>query len=515
MASTETSDEKPEPAEAAEAPARLPTAAITITVMITTIMQALDMTIANVALPHMQGSMSATLEQISWVLTSYVVAAAVCMPLTGYLAARLGRRRLFIWSVVAFTVTSMACGLAQNLEQIVFFRILQGATGAFLVPLSQSVLLDTYPTEKHGWAMAVWGIGVMVGPILGPSLGGYLTEFYNWRWVFFINLPFGVLALIGLFLVIKETEVDRTRRFDVLGFLLLTMAVGAFQVMLDQGESKNWFNNGEIFAMAIVAGGAFYLFLAHIFTHDHPFVNPALFKDRNFSVGLILIFITGVILLAVLALLPPFMQTLLGYPVLDVGNLLVPRGLGTMVAMMTVGRLAGKIDLRYLVVFGLLCSAWSMWDMTGFTTEATSWDIIRTGVFQGLGLGFLFVPLATITFATLPPQFRNDGTSLFSLVRSIGSSIGISVVITMLGRKTQSAHETITQSITPFNPALQIAIDKGVIEVETTTGLVALNNEITRQANMLAYLYDFWLVMLLSLVAIPLVWLLRPPARRV
>lgn len=491
-----------------------PTAAITITVMITTIMQALDMTIANVALPHMQGSMSATLEQISWVLTSYVVAAAVFMPLTGYLAARMGRRRLFIWSVIAFTLTSMACGLAQNLEQIVFFRILQGATGAFLVPLSQSVLLDSYPTEKHGWAMAVWGIGVMVGPILGPSLGGYLTEFYNWRWVFFINLPFGLLALAGLVLFIEETEVDRTRRFDVLGFLLLTVAIGAFQVMLDQGESKNWFNSSEIMAMAIVSGAAFYLFLAHIFTHDNPFVDPALFKDRNFAVGLILIFITGVILLAVLALLPPFMQILLGYPVLDVGNLLVPRGIGTMVAMMTVGRLAGKVDMRYLVMIGLMCSAWSMWDMTGFTTEATPWDMIRTGVFQGLGLGFLFVPLATITFATLPPKFRNDGTSLFSLVRSIGSSIGISVVITMLSRKTQASHEGLAQSITPFNPALQMAIDQGAIEIQTTAGLVALNNELTRQASLLAYLYDFWLLMLLSIVAIPLVWLLRPPSRR-
>lgn len=491
-----------------------PTAAITITVMITTIMQALDMTIANVALPHMQGSMSATLEQISWVLTSYVVAAAVFMPLTGYLAARMGRRRLFIWSVIAFTLTSMACGLAQNLEQIVFFRILQGATGAFLVPLSQSVLLDSYPTEKHGWAMAVWGIGVMVGPILGPSLGGYLTEFYNWRWVFFINLPFGLLALTGLILFIEETEVDRTRRFDVLGFLLLTMAIGAFQVMLDQGESKNWFNSSEIMAMAIVSGAAFYLFLAHIFTHDNPFVDPALFKDRNFTVGLILIFITGVILLAVLALLPPFMQILLGYPVLDTGNLLVPRGIGTMVAMMTVGRLSGKVDMRYLVMIGLMCSAWSMWDMTGFTTEATAWDMIRTGVFQGLGLGFLFVPLATITFATLPPKFRNDGTSLFSLVRSIGSSIGISVVITMLSRKTQASHEGLVQSITPFNPGLQMAIDKGAIEINSTAGLMALNNELTRQASMLAYLYDFWLLMLLSIFAIPLVWLLRPPTRR-
>ncbi len=487
--------------------------AITITVMLTTIMQALDMTIANVALPHMQGSMSATLDQISWVLTSYVVAAAICMPLTGILSAKLGRRRLFILSTVAFTVTSMMCGFAQSLEQLVLFRVLQGAFGAFLVPLSQAVLLDTYPTERHGWAMAVWGIGVMVGPILGPSLGGYLTEFYNWRWVFFVNLPFGVLACIGLVFVLQETPVDRSRRFDLLGFVLLTIAIGSLQTMLDRGESLNWFASHEIIIFGIAAAVAMYLFIAHIFTHDHPFIDPLLFKDRNFSIGLLLIFIVGMILLATLALLPPFMQNLLGYPVLDVGNLLVPRGIGTMIAMMTVGRLAGRIDLRYLVMLGFILSAGAMWEMTGFTTDTGSWAIIRTGVFQGLGLGFLFVPLATITFATLPPRFRNDGTSIFSLVRSIGSSIGISIVITYLSRQAQANHEVLARHINPFNPGLQQAIESGAISVDNVAGLTMLNNQVNEQALMLAYLQDFSLLMTISLCAIPLVWLLRGNTR--
>lgn len=487
--------------------------AITVTVMLTTIMQALDMTIANVALPHMQGSMSATLDQISWVLTSYVVAAAICMPLTGILSARLGRRRLFILSTVAFTVTSMMCGFAQNLEQLVLFRVLQGAFGAFLVPLSQAVLLDTYPTERHGWAMAIWGIGVMVGPILGPSLGGWLTEYYNWRWVFFVNLPFGMLACLGLVLVLHETPIDRSRRFDLLGFVLLTVAIGALQTMLDRGESLNWFANHEIIIFGITAAAAMYLFIAHIFTHDHPFIDPELFRDRNFSIGLLLIFIVGMILLATLALLPPFMQNLLGYPVLDVGNLLMPRGIGTMVAMMTVGRLAGRIDLRYLVMLGFILSASAMWDMTGFTTETDSWAIIRTGMLQGLGLGFLFVPLATITFATLPPRFRNDGTSLFSLVRSIGSSIGISIVITYLSRQTQANHEVLARHINPFNSGLQEAIGSGAISIDNVAGLTALNNQVNEQAMMLAYLQDFSLLMTISLCAIPLVWLLKGTTR--
>jgi DHA2 family multidrug resistance protein len=270
---------------------------VTVAVMLATIMQALDTTIANVALPHMQGTMGATQDQISWVLTSYIVAAAIFMPLTGFLSARLGRKRIFMWSVVGFTIASMLCGAAQNLGEIVLFRLLQGVFGASLVPLSQAVLLDAYPRERHGSAMALWGVGVMVGPILGPSLGGWLTEYYNWRWVFYINLPFGILAWLGLAAFVHETPIDRARRFDLLGFALLSIGIGALQMMLDRGESLDWFTNPEVVIEAMAAGLALYLFVAHIFTHDHPFIEPAIFKDRNFSVGLVFIFIIGVILL--------------------------------------------------------------------------------------------------------------------------------------------------------------------------------------------------------------------------
>ncbi len=400
---------------------------ITLSVMVATIMQALDTTIANVALPHMQGAMGATQDQISWVLTSYIVAAAIFMPLTGFISARIGRKRLFMWSVAGFTVASMLCGAAQSLDQIVLFRLLQGIFGASLVPLSQAVLLDTYPPEKHGSAMALWGIGVMVGPILGPSLGGWLTEYYNWRWVFYINLPFGLLAWFGLAAFIEETKIDASRRFDLLGFALLSLGIGALQMALDRGESQNWFASREIVIETALMVMAFYLFVVHIFTHPHPYIEPALFRDRNFSVGLLFIFIVGIILLATMTLLPPFMQGLLGYPVIDVGYLLAPRGVGTMVAMMLVGRLSGRVDARYLILSGLLLTSFSMWEMTLFNTDIGSWDIVRTGIIQGLGLGFIFVPLSTITFATLAPRYRNEGTALFSLVRNIGSSIGISV----------------------------------------------------------------------------------------
>jgi DHA2 family multidrug resistance protein len=487
---------------------------ITVSVMLTTIMQALDTTIANVALPHMQGAMGATQDQISWVLTSYIVAAAIFMPLTGFLSARIGRKKIFMISVLGFTVASMLCGAAQSLGQLVVFRLLQGIFGACLVPLSQSVLLDTYPKEKHASAMAIWGVGVMVGPILGPSLGGWLTEYYNWRWVFYINLPFGLLAWFGLAAFVKETPTDNNRRFDMFGFAMLALAIGALQMMLDRGESQNWFSSYEIVAEAILAGLGLYLFITHIFTYRNPFIEPSIFKDRNYSVGLLFIFVVGIILLATMALLPPFMQNLMGYPIIDVGFLLAPRGIGTMIAMVTVGKLAGRVDVRLLILTGLLLTSFSLWEMTLYTTETTAFTIVKTGVTQGFGLGFIFVPLSTITFSTLAPKFRNEGTALFSLMRNIGSSIGISVVVTYLSQRTQINHAAFADYITPFNLPLQQAAQSRAFNLDSPTGLAMINAEVTRQAATLAYLQDFRLMMWITLAAIPLVLLLRNPTQK-
>ncbi len=484
--------------------------AITVSVMLSTIMQALDTTIANVALPHMQGTMGATYEQISWVLTSYIVAAAICIPLTGFLAARFGRKRLFLWSVVGFTITSMLCGAAQNLDQIVLFRLMQGVFGASLVPLSQAVLLDSYPREQHGSAMALWGLGVMVGPILGPTLGGWLTEYYNWRWVFYINLPFGILAWLGIATYVHETPLQRERRFDWLGFALLSLAIGAFQMMLDRGGTLDWFASPEIVAEAILAGSALYLFVAHTLTHTHPFLEPQLFRDRNFVIGLLFIFIVGMILLTTMTLLPPFLQNLMGYPVVDVGLLLAPRGVGTMFAMLVVGRLSGRVDVRLQLLVGLALTAISQWEMTHFDLDISGWDIVRTGIVQGLGLGFLFVPLSTVTFSTLAPTLRNEGTSLYSLIRNIGMSIGVSVVITMLARWTQSGHAALAQYINPFSLPLRAAVDAGALDLRSLQGLAMIDDEVTRQAATLAYLDDFRLMMWVTLAATPLIVLLRP-----
>lgn len=482
---------------------------ITVSVMLATIMQALDTTIANVALPHMQGSLGATYDQISWVLTSYIVAAAIVMPLTGFLSARFGRKRVFMASIVGFTITSMLCGAAMNLTQIVLFRLLQGVFGASLVPLSQAVLLDTYPRERHGPAMALWGLGVMVGPILGPTLGGWLTEYYDWRWVFYINLPFGLLAWFGLGLYVRETEIDATRRFDLMGFAMLSLGIGALQMMLDRGGTLDWFASTEIVVEAMLAGLGLYLFVVHIFTHEHPFIEPALFRDRNFSVGLLFIFVVGMILLTTMTLLPPFLQGLLGYPVVDVGLLLAPRGIGTMISMFVVGRLSGRVDARLQLVLGLLLAAFSQWEMTQFDLDITGWDVVRTGVVQGLGLGFLFVPLSTIAFSTLAPRLRTEGTALFSLVRNIGMSIGVSVVITKLSSNVQANHAGLAQFIEPFSFALRQAAASGAVDPGTPLGLSLLDAEVTRQAATLAYLQDFRMMTWVTLAALPLVLLLR------
>lgn len=485
--------------------------ALTVLVMAATVMQALDTTIANVALPYMQGALAATTDQINWVLTSYIVAAAIMTPPTGWLAERFGRKRLFIASVAGFTLASGLCGMAATLEQMVLFRLLQGICGAPLVPLAQSVLLDTYPRERHGQAMALWGMGVMVGPILGPSLGGWLTENWQWRWVFYINLPIGVLTALGLTVFLHDARAARPRGFDWLGFSALSVGVGALQLMLDRGEQLDWFTSGEIITAAVVSGLGFYLFLVHMLTAEHPFLDRRLFRDRNLVTGLAFIFIVGIILLATLALLTPFLQTLLDWPVLTAGLVMAPRGMGTMLAMMLVGRLIAHVDPRALMAFGLALIGLSLWEMSHFNLDVGEGALVRTGITQGFGLGFVMVPLSTMTFATLDPALRTQGTALFSLMRNMGASIGISVVIFLLTRNTQIMHAELAEQATPFNPALSGGAAARLWSLGTAQGQAALNAEVTRQASLVAFLDDFRLMMVLALATVPLVALMRRP----
>ena len=494
---------EPAPAGEIDGPRR---ALITISVMLASIMQALDNTIANVALPRIQGSLSATQDQMAWVLTSYIVAAAIMTPLSGWLAGQMGRKRVFLVSVAGFTVASMLCGLAHSLPQIVLARLLQGLCGAALIPMSQAVLLDINPPAHHGRAMAIWVMGVTVGPILGPVLGGWLTENYNWRWVFYINLPFGILAFLGILASMPET-VKAKSRFDFFGFIALSLAVGALQMMLDRGQLKDWFSSTEIWAEATIAAVAFYLFIVHMLTTtEKRFVSPALFRDRNFLTGNVFIFIVGAVLFATLALQPALLQDLLNYPVVTTGLVTAPRGIGTLIAMFLVGRIMGKVDARLIIGAGFALTAFSLWQMTGFDLQMDSSTIVWSGLAQGLGTGFVFVPLAAATFATLAPALRNEGTAIFSLTRNIGSSIGISVVETLLTRNTQIMHATLGAHVSPYTPLLRAQLAAGAPTLHTLAGL---NATVTQQAAMIAYNDDFQLMMLLSLAAIPLVFLMR------
>src|SRR3954466_11372387 len=483
-------------------------ALVTIGVILGMLMQVLDTTIANVALPHMQASLGATRETISWVLTSYIVASAIAIPITGWLADKVGRKPLFVWAVLGFTAASLLCAVAQNLTQMVLFRAIQGVAGAFIVPLAQATLFDINPREKHGSAMALFGAGVMIGPIMGPVLGGWLTESYDWRWVFLINLPVGALAALLMARCMPKIP-KLSRRFDIFGFAMLAIGLAALQMMLDRGEQLDWFSSWEIRIELGLAIAGFWMFFVHMFTARHPIFDRAMFADRNFSAGLMFMGVMGLMMFAGLALLPPLLQTLLGYSVLQSGFLTAPRGIGTLVSMIIVGRLTNSVDSRLLVLAGLLILSFSLWQMSGFSLEMDRRPIIVSGLVQGLSLGLIFVPMNTVAFGTLEAKFRTTAAALFNLSRSVGGSIGISIMTLLLARNIQQSHSDLAQHITQYSlPPIDPVITQGLPPV-TETALMMMDAEINRQALMIAYIDDFWFMMILTLFAAPFLLLLK------
>ena len=485
---------------------------VTICTVMATLMQSLDSTIANVALPYMQGTMSASQDEINWVLTSYIVAAAIMTAPTGFLAARFGRTRLFVTAVVGFTVASALCGVADSLGEIVLFRVMQGMFGASLVPLSQSVMYELYPPEQRAKAMGLWTMGVMMGPICGPILGGWLTDNYSWRWVFYINVPFGIVTAIGLLTFLKETTYGRSAKLDWLGFGTLSLAIGAFQMMLDRGETLDWFSSREIILEACIAGVCFYIFLVQFFLAPRPFLSPRLFKDTNFTVGALLYAIMGLIMYASLALLAPYLQTLMNYPVMTAGIVLAPRGAGLMLAALICGRVIGRTSARLLVGFGFVVGAYVLWQMTLWTPDVSEWSVISVGFTQGVSIGFLAIPINIIAFATLPSTIRTEGTSIYSLMRNLGSAVGISITGALLETNTQVNHAIMANDVTPFNRALQTGAAARFWNPESMHGLVMLNQEVTRQARVIAYMDDFKLMLILAIIVIPLLLFTRRSA---
>ena len=481
---------------------------LTLTVMIATIMQVLDSTIANVALPHMQGNLGATQDQITWVLTSYILSSAIGMTWSGFLSERFGRRQLLLVSIVGFTVSSMLCGIADSLNSLVLYRLFQGLLGASFIPLSQSILLDIYPKERHGYALALWGMGIMVGPIMGPVVGGYLTDMYSWRWVFFVNVPVGILAFVGIYLLLDEIKFMKKRPFDLKGFILMALFLSCLQIALDRGEQVDWFASAEIRTELVISVLSLGLFIFHILKKENPYLRPSLFMDRNFVICLVLSFVVGAILQSPLALMPDFLQDLMNYPVLTAGLITAPRGVGTMISMFLVGRLIGKIESRFLVLMGLLILAYSLNQMTEFNLLMGYWPIIWSGVIMGFGLGFIFVPLSALAFSTLVPAYRTEGSGLYNLIRNIGGSIGISLSTNFLIRKTQMFHANLGEFISPYNKTFLLS---GVSNPSTykQKDLVVWNNKVTQEATSLAYLNTFKMIMFFALVSIILLFFVR------
>jgi MFS transporter, DHA2 family, multidrug resistance protein len=477
---------------------------VTICAMTATIMQALDTTIANVALPYMQGTLSASQDQINWVLTSYIVAAAIMTAPVGWIANRFGRKRTFVVCSAGFTIASVLCGLAQDINQMVLFRLLQGMFGAALVPLSQAVLLDSYTLQERAKAMSIWGMGVMMGPIMGPSLGAWLTETYSWHWVFFVNLPFGFITVLGLIVFMDETRKDLDLRFDWFGFTALAIAIGSLQLALDRGEQLGWLESNEIVTEFIVSAVGFYYFFAHSFTTSRPFIQFALFTDRNFVTGCVFMAVMGLVLYSTMALASPYLQNVIGYPIITAGVLLASRGCGTFVAMMLVGRLMRYIEARALIVMGLLLTAYSLFRMTGWTDQTGVPEIITISLVQGFGFGLVFVPLSTVAFLTLSSHLRTDGTSMLTLVRNVASSIGISIVIAQLTEGSRRVRSILVEHVNPFNHAMQMPDVSGMMNMNSDTGRAMADAMVGLQAQIIAFSQDYQMVMVFILCTIPL-----------
>ncbi len=477
---------------------------VTICAMTATIMQALDTTIANVALPYMQGTLSASQDQINWVLTSYIVAAAIMTAPVGWVANRYGRKRIFILCSAGFTLASVLCGLAQDINQMVLFRLLQGVFGAALVPLSQAVMLDSYTLHERAKAMSIWGMGVMMGPIMGPSLGAWLTETYSWHWVFFVNLPFGAITVLGLIVFMDETKKDLSLKFDFFGFMALAIAIGSLQLALDRGEQLGWLESNEIVTEFVVSAIGFYYFFAHSLTTSRPFIQFALFRDRNFLTGCIFMTVMGLVLYSTMALASPYLQSVIGYPIITAGWLLASRGCGTFLSMMMVGRMMRYIEARTLIMAGLALTAASLFRMTGWTDMTQVPEIVTVSIVQGFGFGLVFVPLSTVAFMTLPNHLRTDGTSMLTLMRNVASSVGISLVIAELTQGSRRTYAILSEHINPFNHALQMPTVSGLLNLSTDAGRAMADKMLALQAQIIAFAHDYQMVMIFILCTIPL-----------
>jgi len=483
-------------------------ALITITLMAGPIMQVLDSSMLSISLRHMQGSLSAAQDQIAWVLTSYLIAVAVTTPLWGALTEKFSRKGLFVFGMVGFTITSALCGFADSLTEMLIYRTIQGVFGAALVPLSQAALYDVYEKKDYAIALSWWGIGLMFGPILGPTIGGYVTEWYSWRWAFFINVPVGVVGIFLTIWLLPRSPAKRRRQFNYFAFTTLALGLAALQFVLDRGTRLDWLESDTIVALMCIAAAMLWLFIINSIFSKNPFIDPVLLANRNFTIGLILRAMFGVILFGTLILVPPYLQNVAGYPLIESGLIMAPRGIATMVAAFIVGRLMGKVDPRPLMAAGLAMAAASVWGMSTVTPATTATWIITLNMIQGCGVAAIFIPLNTVAFATMGPNQRDQGASFFALFGNIGRSVGIAVLSSYLLSKSQSNRAWLTEYATPFNDLYAHVTVPDAWALSTTTGLAAVEQTINFQASFLAYIFDFQLLAIILFCCLPLMFML-------
>lgn len=483
---------------------------IIITLMSATLMQALDTTIVNVVLPHMQGALSASPDQISWTLTSYIVAAAIFMPLSGYFSDILGTKKYLLLCIGGFTFSSALCGAAHSLTEMVIFRMLQGAFGAGLVPLSQAILADVHAPKDLGKAMAIWGVGIMIGPILGPTLGGYLTDIANWRWTFYVNLPVGIMAFLLALQTIPDS-LKKTRRMDWLEFIYLALTIGSLQFFLDRGNQNDWFNSASIKIALVLAITGLLCFLIRnlLGKTDHAVFNLRIFKDRNFTISSLLMLILGAVLYGSLVIQPLLLEELLNYPVLTTGIIMAPRGISSMISMALSGKLINRVDPRLMIIFGIVLSAIGMSAGTYYSSDIDWWWLVWPLALQGFGMGIIFVPLSVVAFSTLPEKARIEAAGLFSLIRTIGYSIGIAITLTLFTRYNQIEWNRLGAFLQPYNLAVIKYLQPLHLQPGDHLAAKVLASELVRQAQMVSFVKIFAFIMWCFLAMLPLIFLLR------
>lgn len=484
---------------------------IVISVMLVAVIEVLDTTIVNVALSHMMGALGATRDQITWVLTSYIVSAAIVMPLTGFLVDLFGRKRFLLICIAGFLIASMLCGLSQSLFQIVVFRIMQGLFGAALIPLSQYILLDTFSTEEHGKAMAIWGIGIMVGPICGPTLGGYITDLWNWRWIFYINVPFCLMAFLMAVQVVQETPI-RPREIDWAGIFWMALGIGCLQIFLDRGQTEDWFESKLIIAMMAGATICLTVFVVRGLNRKNNVINLHLFANSNFTYGCILMVMFAMSMFSTITLQPIMMQQLMSYSPQNAGLVMAPRGLSSAITMLFVGRFITMFDPRIFIIVGLFDSVYTSYLMSQFNLQ-TSFEVMAWVSFiQGVGIGLFFVPLTTLTLSMLPSSAQAEGSGLFNFARNLGISIGISLISTFVARSSQVNWNYLIEKFSTSSPNFQNWLAHHGMNMQDPHTIAFMSLQIAQQSSMVAFVNAYWLIGLCYLVTIPLVFFLKKPA---